>query len=67
MSPQQWENGNPNNDPRFNYPLKTWQPQFNQSRSPIQNIMDNNNNLKGSITPFMDFNYIIMLTLKKKS
>ena len=44
MSPQQWKNGNPNNDPRLNYLLKKWQPQFNQTRSLIQNDMDTNYN-----------------------
>ena len=42
--------------PYNEYPLRTPQPQFNPSRSPIQNHYDNyNNNLKGSRTPFVDY------------
>ena len=51
------ERQSPNNY-NNNYPLRTPQPQFNQSKNFMKNQYDNYNNnynLKGSRTPFVDY------------
>ena len=56
-SPYEYNQGRNSPNNYNNMPIRTPQPQFNQGKSPMQEQYDNynNNNLKASRTPFVDY------------